>query len=121
MAKRPTTPPRRDELALGQDGVFSQRVITYLEDISTLTNEAPEDIEDEVLSAVASLSGVNILTASQFETQREISEIQDNIQDLENIISELISSNGILLAENNKLREEISDIQQIQTGAFNGS
>ncbi len=113
MAERPIAPPRRDELALGRDGAFSQRSIVYLEDIAELTNDAPQDIEDETLAALGGINNVNILAG-------KLSEAEKQINDCKNIIAALNAACGILIAENKKLMNRIEDIEQLQTGGFNG-
>ncbi len=140
MAERPITPPRRDDLALAGD-VFSQRAIVYLEDIAELTNDAPQDIEDETLAALGGINNVNILSGQMNAALNaledgnqliaslssmndyllsENKQLKNKIRDLENHIAGLKSSTGHLLSINEKLKIEINDLNQLQTGGFNG-
>lgn len=138
MVSRPVYPPRRDELATGKNGAFSQRAMTYLENISEATNETPQDIEDDVVASLGGESQAGIAMFQGVETAKQlhdtlniiaqmqadgssvsamISELEKPISDLINIVSGLVGTVGFLVAENNNIKKQISDLQQLNGGA----
>ena len=91
MAERPILPPRRDEIATGAGGIFTQRVIQYLEDVATLTNDTPDLVLDDILGFLGGLSNVNIVDAQN-------KALSEDTQDLFGFIMALQSHNNKLLA-----------------------
>ncbi len=141
MAEIPLEPPRRDELALSKDGLFSLRVITFLEDITQITNESPTATNDEILSLLGGISTTGILTGQLSRANKIIEDnnqmisglinssllviaenknLQLKVKDLVQLLAETIDKSSLNLAQIKKQNNSIADIQQLQTGGFNG-
>jgi len=137
VALRPITPPRRDEIALGKSGAFSQRAMVYLENVSETINESPQAIEDDVVASLGGESQAGIAMFQGVETAKllkdslniiaqiqadggsvhaMISELEKPISNIFNLVAGLFDSVGILVAENDKIKKEISDLKQLHGG-----
>ena len=138
MVQRPITPPRRDDLALGNSGAFSLRAMVYLENISEATNEAPQDIEDDVVASLGGESQAGIAMAQGVESasllkeslniiaqlqagggsvHAMISELEKPLTNILNLVAVLVDSVGVLVADNDKIKKEISDLNQLHGGS----
>lgn len=98
-------PPRRDEIATGATGAFSQRSIQYLEDLATTTNEIPAQIDEKILSEAGALSGPGIATNAG-----DIHQLKKIISDQQNIIAQQESKINQLISMLNNLSNSQTDI-----------
>lgn len=106
MAERPIFPPRRDEIALASGGAFTQRVISYLEDVATLTNETPDVVLDDALGFLGGINTANIIDAQQHEFKKFIA-------DALGYITETQAQNGKLIAQLKQASNLIADLFQM--------
>ncbi len=92
-------PPRRDELAFTKDGLMSQRMITYLEDITQTTNNITNNITE--------INEYIIGETTNSPTNSLIYEMKKDLQDIYNLIAELNSTLSYLMAENKAFRDSL--------------
>ncbi len=125
--------PRRDEIALSKNGFLSQRMITYLEDITQTTNYISNNItsiNEYIIGEMSKSIDITLIDNTKkdleninnivFETQNSLyflitenKYFHDNFIDIQNFINELNSNMSILIADNKKIKDNYFDLINI--------